>query len=722
MLLAPQQAPFVGTAASRAGIAVSKQFRPEIEGVRFVAALLVAGYHIWSGRVSGGVDVFFVMSGFLITTTLLGQINRFGQIKPLTYLSGLALRLLPAALTVLATVLVVSYVLMPELVWEKIGHEIRASVLYVENWHLAATSTDYLGQWDEKTPVQHFWALSLQGQFYVAWLLLFVVLAALMKRRPERALHYVVGGLSLVFVSSLAFSVWFTAENQPVAYFATPARAWEFALGGLAAVALRHPPQNRSRLRWSLGWVGLGILLTTGLALQVSTVFPGYAALLPTGGALLILLSARNGISRGADSLLSARALVWLGGISYGVYLWHYPLLLVYRSERNTDANSLSSGVAIILAAVLLAYLTQRFVEKPLLTVGRRSPRAKRTVVTGLLAAALVVVAGSSAVADAGKPSPESIRQAQTVIHQLSSQAYALEPCTGALAGPPDAAGPCGDHTDEFVTPLNLIPLTQHGLPCVEVAQTDVLRVCSGGSRSAEPRATALLIGDSHSLTMRPALNVVAKRNDWRLLFAYGPGCQTAAVPKAGTTAERCAAWMEQLTDYINDTEIDVLFTMQAAGHDLVGIPEGAAEQIADAYSTQWAGYDASIEEIVVIRDTPRLSDTLLSCLGWSSVEDAGQECSRARASALEPDYAALAAAGDDEARTRVVDLTDVFCDEDRCYPVIGGFIAYRDAVHLHTGFAPTLTPVLDKAIQDAVTPQMRDLLFADGPASRPAP
>ncbi len=717
MVMAPQRTTVLDTAAPRPAISLSKQFRPEIEGVRFVAALLVASYHIWSGRVSGGVDVFFVMSGFLITTTLLGQINGFGRIKPLTYLSGLALRLLPAALTTLTTVLVASYFLVPGLLWEKIGHEIQAAGLYFENWYLAATSTDYLGQWDEKTPVQHFWALSLQGQFYVAWLLLFLVLAALVKRRPERALRYVVGGLSLVFVTSLAFSVWFTAENQPVAYFATPARAWEFALGGLAAIVLRHPPQGRSRLRWCLGWVGLGILLTTGLVLQVSTVFPGYAALLPTGAALLILLSARNGISGGADSLLSTRTLVWLGGISYGVYLWHYPLLAFYRSERERAANGIYSGVAIIVAAFVLAYLTQRFVEKPLLVLSRRSPQARRAVVGGLVIAALAVVVGSGAFAGAQKPTHQEIAEIRTVTAELSARAYALEPCTGALAGPPSSTGPCGSRTaDEFVAPLNLIPYTQRGIPCDDVVRTDLLTVCSGGSPSAEPRATALLIGDSHSRTMRPALDLVAKHNDWRLLFAYGPGCQTAAVPKAGTTAERCAAWMEQLTDYIDDTEIDILFTIQAAGHDLVGIPEGATEQIADAYSTQWARYDASIEQIVVIRDTPRLRDTLLSCLGRHSVEEAAQECSRARPSALRQDYAALAAAGDDDARTQVVDLTDVFCDEDRCYPVIGNFIAYRDAVHLHTAFAPTLTPLLDEAIQAAVTPPMREVLFDPAP------
>ena len=716
MVMAPARPTVADDSATPPVLVVSKQFRPEIEGVRFVAALLVACYHIWSGRVSGGVDVFFVMAGFLITTTLLGQIGRVGRVQPLVYLGNLGLRLLPAALSVLTAVLVASYVFMPELTWSGIGQEVRAAGLYVENWYLAATSTDYLGQWEEKTPVQHFWALSLQGQFYLAWLLLFAVLAVLIRRRPTRALRYVVGGLSLVFVVSLAFSVWFTAANQPVAYFATPARGWEFALGGLAAVALRRPPQGRSWLRWSLGWAGLAILLGTGLVLQVSTVFPGYAALLPTGAALLILLSARNGIAGGADALLSTRSLVYLGGISYGIYLWHYPLLKFYRSERDTEANSVLSGIAIIVTAVVLAFLTQRFVEKPVLALARRSAVVRRAVLTGLLAVALAVVLGAGALAGARTVTPEDVAEQRTRTAAASDGAYALEPCTGALAGPPTSSGPCGGRTvSEFVTPVHLIPATQDAIPCDEVVEEGSLTVCSGGSTSAQPRATAMLIGDSHSLTMRPALDLVAKHNDWRLLFAYGPGCQTAAVPAEGTTAKRCATWMERLSRYVDRTDIDVLFSIQAAGKDFVGIPEGATGRVAEAYSEQWAGYDA-IEQVVVIRDTPRLSNNLLSCLGRHSAENAGAECARARSTALRPDAAARAAEEDGDQRTRVVDLSDVFCDSERCYPVLGGYIAYRDAVHLHTGFAPTLTPLLDGAIRDAVTPEVRELLF--GPAT----
>lgn len=696
-------------------LAVSKQFRPEIEGVRSIAALLVAAYHVWSGRVSGGVDVFFVMSGFLITNTLIGQMNSSGRIKPLAFLGRLALRLLPAALTTLIAVLVASWVLLPDLLWQRIGHEVRASALYSENWYLAATKTNYLGQWEDKTPVEHFWALSLQGQFYLVWVALFLMAAALVKRYPDRAVHIVVGALGAVFAISLPFSIWFTSVNQPVAYFATPARGWEFALGGLAALALRRPPQDRSRLRWVLGWIGLAILLSTGLVLQVSTVFPGYAALLPTSAALMILLSANNGIGGGADSLLSHRSLVWLGGISYGIYLWHYPVLVFERSLRDSGEDSLVGGVAIILAAVVLAWLTQRFVERPVLAFSRRSAEAKRIVIGGLLAVLVAVAVGSTVFA-ADQTRPATIGQFEQQALQLSATAFDLEPCTGALAGPPGVHPECSEEeVSKLVPPANLVPATQKAVPCEKIYRQDYLLVCDGGSD--DPVATAMLFGDSHSITMRPALDLVAKHHGWRLLWAYSPGCQTAASPKTGPTAERCDAWLQEFTDFVTDgpVKVDILFDIQASGRDLVGVTEqNRAEESAASYREQWDRYAGSVKDLVVIRDTPAMSDTVLTCIARHQPSEAALGCSKARTAALRPDYAALAAEGDDDPRTRVVDLSDVFCDDERCYPVIGGFIAYRDAVHLHTLFSRTLASVLEREIRAAIDdPALDGSLFA---------
>lgn len=184
-----------------------------------------------------------------------------------------------------------------------------------------------------------------------------------------------------------------------------------------------------------------------------------------------------------------------------------------------------------------------------------------------------------------------------------------------------------------------------------------------------------------------------------------------------GKRGEGCQVWLQQLTDFINERpgEIDVVFSIQASGHNLVGLPEDTTAANMASYRTQWDRYaPARLKQLVVIRDTPRMADDVLSCIARRDPKEAALDCSRERDVALRLDYAALAAKRDDDRRTRVVDLTDVFCDRDRCYPVLGSFIAFNDAVHLHTAFSPTLASLLDDGIREAVTPDVRALLFPE--------
>lgn len=243
-----------------------RKFRPEIEGVRAVAAILIAIYHIWLGNVSGGVDVFFVVSGFLITASLLGKYERSGGIDVTGYLLKLGKRLFPTAFTVLLFILISSFLWLPQSQWSDTLREILAAMFYVENWMLAFNSVDYLAQNNVASPVQHFWAMSTQFQFYIIWtavLIIAVFIAKRLKIAPRRSLFII---LITMFIASFGYSVYITTVNQPWAYFDTFARVWEFATGGILFLIIGNIVLNKS-MSFIFGWVGFIGLVSCGLIL-----------------------------------------------------------------------------------------------------------------------------------------------------------------------------------------------------------------------------------------------------------------------------------------------------------------------------------------------------------------------------------------------------------------------------------------------------------------------
>ena len=288
--------------------------RPEIQALRALAVGLVVVYHLWPDAVPGGfigVDVFFVISGFLITALLLREIERTGAVSLSAFWARRARRILPAALvTVFACGLVMAAV-VPMSLWPQWLDEMRASTLYVQNWQLASDAVDYFAIAEHTpSPVQHFWSLSVEEQFYLLWPVVLLATA-----RNRRAL---VGGMAVLTVLSLAYSLFATATNPAAAYFVTPARAWEFGAGGLLAAA--GAASRPSRL---LCFAGLTAIVAGAFAFSVATPFPGWAALVPVLGAMAVI---RAGA---ASRALAVRPLQFLGDISYSLYLWHWPLIVL---------------------------------------------------------------------------------------------------------------------------------------------------------------------------------------------------------------------------------------------------------------------------------------------------------------------------------------------------------------------------------------------------------
>src|SRR3954447_11272523 len=257
------------------------RLRPEIQSLRGIAVALVVVNHFWTSALPGGftgVDVFFVISGFLITSHLAGELESSRRISLVTFWARRARRILPAALTVLLLCAFATLAFVPETSWPRFLDEIRASAAYVENWQLAASAVDYFKATDPPSPVQHYWSLSVEEQFYLVWPILLSAAAIMAPRgKQRRAAAWTIGA---AVAASLAYSVWRTAHDPSAAYFVTPTRAWELGAGGLLALA------PASGLRWpawrsAVSWLGLAAMAITAALYRSGTPFPGIAAVLP---------------------------------------------------------------------------------------------------------------------------------------------------------------------------------------------------------------------------------------------------------------------------------------------------------------------------------------------------------------------------------------------------------------------------------------------------------
>ncbi len=664
----------------------SRRFRWEIEGLRAVAALLVTAYHVWFGRVSGGVDVFFVIAGFMVTTTLLGHLDRTGKVDIGRYLGRLMQRLLPNALLVLAVVALASWVLVPSTRRDEVFGEIAASALYYENWELARRSVDYLDRGFTNSPVQHFWAMSIQGQFYLIWLVLFL---AVLRLGPASGLRRRIGvAMAVLVVVSFGFSIWFTAVNQPAAYFNTGARVWEFGVGGLLALTVPWWPVLSSRWSWGFGWVGLLAIITCGAVLSVGTSFPGWIALWPVTGAALILLAGHTDARWSASGLLSSKPLVQLGSVSYALYLWHWPLLVFTLVLTGQDSVGLLGGLAVIGVAIGLSFASTHVVERPIRSM---SLKGRRAWSVPLLLTALVVpvaVTGYAVAAVSSRVTP--------IDTQLDAQLY-----PGARVAGPGGTSLTAANTEE---PAPGIASAPDDIPevyaqgCHQEQTIDAVAVCEYGD--PDSGRTMILTGGSHSAHWQPALELVAEQTGWHLMSATKSGCRPGTHlispdsedvsinrDPAATDEQRlsCRAWNEASEQWIIEQDPDLVVLTST-----VGVAED--ETVPTAYLRLWEELDEHSIEVLAIRDTPRPGRDIPDCLAAEGPPT--RECDTVRADVI------LSASATDtlpEAPNNVTfaDLSDYLCDPDVCPPVIGNVVVYSDEDHMTRSYSRSLGDAL---------------------------
>ena len=649
-------------------------YRPEIDGLRAVAVLLVAAYHVWSGRVSGGVDVFLVLTGFLITGSLVraatGEGIRYGA-----FLARLAARLVPTAAVVVLATLAATWLLLPETRWREAPGDAVAALLYQTNWRLALDSVDYLARDGDISPFQHFWSLSVQGQFYLVWPALVAAAVWAARRAGRDPRRLLVGALSTVFVLSLAYSVLMTRADQPWAYFDTGARLWELALGGLLALLLPFLRPARAA-RVALGWAGLAALVLCGALLQVSSVFPGYAALWPTLAAVAVVVAGTSGSPLGADRLLVLRPLRYVGSISYALYLWHWPVLVGYLAVTERGLATPLGGAAVLAVSVLLAAATTPVADR-LARTGRGGGR--RAAVRGVAAAlaCLVPVLGVAA-AWSGQQAAERARWAELLADGSSYP--------GATAGPEVPDLPV---YPPLVWAAEDAPVTYDDGCNQTTAGTEVITCVYG---SEDPVRTVALVGGSHAAHWFPALEEIARARDWRVVNIVKGACLFTDAPQTylGEPYTACAEWNRGVMAELRELRPDTVFTTGTTT-SLDGSAGFGEEQVVDGYLDRWRELDGLGIDVVAVRDTPRFGFDVPGCLAASGPEECTVEPEGSLAPVSPMDGLDL------PRNVTVLDLTDLFCGPDVCRPVIGNVLVYWDDSHIGATFMRTLAPELER-------------------------
>jgi peptidoglycan/LPS O-acetylase OafA/YrhL len=662
-----------------------RKFRPEIEGLRAVAAILVAVYHIWFGTVSGGVDVFFVVSGFLITTSLLSRLRKHNKINFLDFLLKLSKRLFPSAFFVMLVATIASIFWLPHLRWDQTVNEVIASAFYYQNWQLALNAVDYLAQNNEASPFQHIWAMSIQGQFYVIWPIIFFISLLISKKLFRISLKKsLLGAFSILFLISFAYSIYKTSVNQPWAYYDTFARIWEFSIGGLLALSISYISFKKS-VSFIVGWLGLFIVVSTGALLPVSNVFPGYAALLPTLGAVGVVAAGADGGKFGVHRLLSAKPFLLFGSMSYAFYLWHWPILIFYYINTGYESVSILHGLFLIVLSGLLAYITTRFIEKPLREIKFDSSRQllKQGSFSFAIMLPLLIVAGSWWYV---------INEQQTNL-EFSFQD---EEYVGAMALHEEVSYP----QEAPVTPMPVQARNDKAKVyddgCHQSQESSEVIECRYGVEG-DATYTVALVGGSHSAHWLDALEIIAEQENLEILSYTKSACRFSAQTGDDDLSDSCYEWSDNLLEILLDNEPDIVFTTADVGSS----PEN--ESVPEGFIKMWDKLNERDIDVFAIRDNPWMGFDVPACVEENE-EVPLEECSRPTADLL-PEESAWEKLESPPENVYYADLSDYFCEEDVCNPIIGNVLVYRDSHHITGTFSKSLAPVLQvelmKALED---------------------
>src|SRR3984957_282942 len=668
----------------------ARRFRPDIEGLRAIAVGLVLVFHAYGTPFSGGFlggDVFFVISGFLITDLLMREHSKTGRVSILGFYARRVRRILPASALVVVATVIAAYYFLGFLTGNDVAAAAKWTAVFAANIHFGFVGTDYFGSQLPPSPLLHMWSLGVEEQFYLVWPGLFLALAAIVRGTRHR--HALAASLIAIIAASFAWSVFQTGADPTWAYFSPFTRTCELGLGALIAVL--GPAINRKlKPRWAaevLASCGLAGIASSALLLNSSTPYPGAVIAWPVLRTALLIAAGCTDIRTFAERSLSLRPMQWFGARSYSLYLWHWPILTIAAQYAMSHLSGWQT-TGLLLLTILASTLSYRLVENP---VRRARSLAARPGLSLALGAALIAITialaqcfivrngGTWNVTNTSCPSPAC----SDILAQVESGAK-----TDTI--PSDLTPSLADAVADLRVPdggqcsqLPISWLQPDRQPCI----------FDTGAPANAPMI--ILIGDSQAVMWSRTVKSIAKQVGYRFWLVFHYGCHmpmtTFDTTGEGVTDAQCREWKNAAIDWMK-RQNPAMVLVASGNHTGINGADYAAGYGAVLKQMQSPG-----RKLFVMGDVPLLSQDPPRCL--AAHPSSALKCATKTATAAPADEQQAALDGAQQAGAGYVDLTPWLCTADLCPAIVGHYVAYQDQFHITGTYAQALKPLVQQAI-----------------------
>lgn len=673
--------------------AKDRKFRPDIEGVRAIASLQVMLFHAGVSWMAGGfvgVDVFYVLSGFLVTAGLLREAESRGVINFWDFMGRRFRRLLPVSALVIILTVLATYYWMGPTAGNSVAEDAAWTSLFLANWRFIAVGTDYLGAQSAASPLQHYWTLAVEGQFYIVWPLIMLAIALIARKVTGVSVRTITAvTLIVMFVVSYWWSITSTESQATVAYFSTFTRAWEIAAGCLLAV---FAPRILSIPRAIGTWLmvgGVALIIGSSFILLNDYPFPGWIAILPVAGACAVIMGGSVAADSWIDRILALPPFQLLGKLSYGMYLWHWPILQIAPSAIGRPLTLLEKLLVLVISTGLAA-ITFYAVENPLRNISMLKKRPPQwSWAFGALLIALPIALGIGTIRANQEPAPITIADAAQT--DYPSGAEVLAEVQAAV------------DVDEWPEQAPRIDNPAYSDEC------DVTRAATSSSACVhgDPNGsrTAVIYGDSHAAMWIPTFDLIGKASDWKIIQLNKPGCVAPDFPTFSNVLGReyteCIEYRAWAVEKIAEIEPDLVIITSAYDGSLrstgdEGTTEGVEQAWEEGLGKTIDAVSPHADRVIVLGDQAYPTQAGIQCLE-ANPNDV-KKCGDPLEDAVHVEHNAMEKRVAEEHGAEYVDIVPWMCTDTFCPAVINGITVHRDRMHINETYAVWLSEVLGNA------------------------